>query len=91
MKKMVWNSPLATIGQFLNADKVKVGYWNIVDDKFYDDLPVYEGAMGDLQFATNKRSPESYKMWCEMKMKKVNHIGAEGDVVVIGVDRYDID
>lgn len=89
MKRMIYDIPLATIGMYLNADKVKVGYWNNFSGKFEEDLPVYEGAMGDLQFATNKRSPEVYQMWCDMKMRKINHIAAENDVLVIGVDRYD--
>lgn len=89
MKRMVYDIPLATLGMYLNADKVKVGYWNIMSGKFEEDLPVYEGSMGDLQFATERRTPETYRMWEDMKMRKVNHIAAEDNVIVIGVDRYD--
>ena len=84
MKKMVWNIPLATLGQFLNADKVKVGYWDIMGDKFYDDLPVFEGEMGDLMW----RNKEARKLWDEISMNRVNHIKAEGDVLVIGIERW---
>ena len=86
MKKMIYNAPLAYFGIIMNAQKVKVGYWNIFTDKFEDDLPIYEGSMGDLMYKA-----ENQKMWNGMKMKTVNHLAAEGDVVVIGVDRYDYD
>lgn len=84
MKKMIYNAPLAYFGIIMNAQKVKVGFWNIFADKFEEDLPIYEGSMGGLSMGK-----ENYEIWCNMKMKKVNHLSAEGDVVVIGVDRYD--
>ena len=84
MKKMIYNIPLATLGILMNGQKVKVGYWNIFADKFEDDLPIYEGPMGDLMFG------EDGAKFANMKMKKVNHMSAENDVVVIGVDKYDV-
>lgn len=41
--------------------------------------------MGDLM-----HKAENQKMWNGMEMKKVNHLSAEGDVIIIGVDRYDV-
>lgn len=84
MKKMIYNAPLAYFGIIMNGQKVKVGFWNIFAEKFEEDLPIYEGSMGGLSM-----DKENYEIWCKMKMKKVNHLSAEGDVVVIGVDRYD--
>lgn len=85
MKKMIYDAPLGYFGIIMNGQKVKVGFWNIFADKFEDDLPIYEGCMGDLMCKA-----ENQKMWNGMKMKTVNHLSAEGDVVVIGVDRYDV-
>ena len=83
MEKMIYNAPLAYFGVLMNGQKVKVGYWNLFADGFEKDLPVSEGCMGDLM------REEKSRIWAGMKMKKVNHLSAEGDVVVIGVDRYD--
>ena len=87
MKKMVWDIPLATLGQFLNADKVKVGYWNIQGGKFYDELPLFEGEMGDLMWR-NKEARNT--VWEKISMKRVNYIQAQGDVLIIGVERFEL-
>ena len=83
MKKMIYNAPLAYFGILMNGQKVKVGYWNLMADKFEEDLPIFEGPMGDLTFGKDSAK------FAHMKMKKVNHLSAEGDVIIIGVDRYD--
>lgn len=88
MKKMVWNFPLASLSVIMNAQKVKIGYWNIFGSRFEKDLPIYEGSMGGLAYA-NHKEPELQKLYQDMKMRKVIWMQAEGDVVVIGVDRYD--
>lgn len=84
MKRMVWEIPLATLGSYMNRQEVKIGYWNLMASKFYEDLPVYQGSMGGLMY-----DRPNQKLWDDMKMKKVISIAAEGDVVVIGVDRFD--
>ena len=84
MKRMIYDIPLATLGILMNAQKVKVGFWNLFGSKFEDDLPVYEGSMGGLQFDKPNR-----ELWEDWKMRKVNHLSAENDVVVIGIERYE--
>ena len=84
MKKMIYDIPLATLGIYMNAQPVKVGFYNLFADAFEKDLPVFEGSMGDLMHNQANR-----EMWNNMKMRKVNHMAAENGVVVIGVDRYD--
>lgn len=99
MKKMIYNVPLATMGILMNGQKVRIGYWNLMGDRFYEDLPIYEGEMGAFEFRSRtefeiKNNPENIskeKLWNDMKMRKINHLSAEGNIVVIGVDRYDVD
>ena len=84
MKRMIYEIPLATLGILMNGQKVKVGFWNLFGECFYDDLPVYEGSMGGLQFDNPNR-----ETWEDWKMRKVNHLSAENDVVVIGIERFE--
>lgn len=84
MKRMIYDIPLATLGIYMNAQKVKVGFWNNFGDEFHDDLPVYEGSMGGLMYDKPNR-----ELWENWKMRKVNHISAENDVVVIGIERFE--
>ncbi|MBR4397096.1 MAG: hypothetical protein IKS93_04505 [Methanobrevibacter sp.] len=84
MKRMVWDIPLATLGSYMNRQPVKVGYWNLMGSKFYDDLPVFEGSMGSLMY-----DRVNEKLWNDMKMRKVINLAAEDGCVVIGIDRFD--
>lgn len=86
MKRMVWEIPLRTLGSYMNKQIVKIGYYNLMNSKFYDDLPIFEGSMGSLMWDSENR-----KLWNEMSMQKVLSLAAEGDVVVIGIDRFDAD
>ena len=84
MKRMIYDIPLATLGILMNAQKVKVGFWDLFGSRFYDDLVIYEGSMGGLMFDKPNR-----KLWDDWRMRKVNHLSAEGDVVVIGIERFE--
>lgn len=84
VKRMVWNIPMQTLyAEMSGAQKVKVGFYNLFTNKFETDLPVYEGAIGDLRFEKENR-----KLWDSMNMQRVNHLSAEKDVIIIGLDRY---
>ena len=84
MKKMVWNIPMYTLyAEMSGAQKVKVGYFDLMTNKFETDCPVYEGEIGDLRF-----KKENKALWDDMCMQRVNHLSTENDVIVIGLDRY---
>lgn len=84
VKRMVWNIPMQTLyTEMSGAQKVKVGFYDLMTNKFETDLPVYEGAIGDLRFEKENRA-----LWDNMNMQRVNHLSAENDVIIIGLDRY---
>lgn len=84
VKRMVWNIPMQTLYAHMSgAQKVKVGYYDLMRNKFETDLPVYEGEIGDLRFEKENRA-----LWDDMNMKRVNYLSAENDVIIIGLERY---
>lgn len=87
MKKMIWQLPAATLLVHMKGkQKIKAGFYNYGVDGFEEDYPVFTGGVNELRFSKNA---DTQKLWNSFKMRKVNYIAAEGDVVVIGIDRYD--
>lgn len=87
MKKMIWQMPAATLLVHMEGkQKIKIGYYNYDTDGFEKDYPVFTGGVNELRFSENE---DTRKLWAAFKMRKVNYITSEGDVVVIGIDRYD--
>lgn len=87
MKKMIWQIPAATLLVFMKGkQQIKAGYYNYDINGFEEDYPVFTGGVNELRFSNNE---DTRKLWAGFKMRKVNYIAAEGDVVVIGIDRYD--
>lgn len=88
MKKMIWQIPAATLLVHMKGNqKIKAGYYNYdIDDFETDFCPVFTGGVNELRFSENE---DTQRLWVGFSMRKVNYIAAEGDVVVIGIDRYD--